>query len=63
MITEEVLAQVIHCESSADVWLYLEKLYARQTIAKSFQLKQQLRFVKKENLSVNDYVLKTKTIS
>jgi len=62
-IFEEMLAQVIYCESSAEVWLYLEKLYARQTIAKSFQLKQHLRSVKKENLSMNDYVLKIKTKS
>ena len=37
-------------------------MYSQQTVAKSFQLKQQLRLVKKDSLSVNDYVLKIKTI-
>ena len=53
---------MIHCESFAKVWLSLENLYARQTIAKSFQLKQKLRLIKDE-LSINDYILKIKTIS
>lgn len=42
IIDKEVLAQVIHCESSSEVWSCLENLYSRQTITKSFQLKQQL---------------------
>jgi len=53
---------VIHCESSAEVWLSLKNLYSHQTIANSFQLKQQLRSIKKDALSVNDYILKIKTI-
>ena len=53
---------MIHCESSAELWYVLENLYSQQTIDKSFQLKQQLRFIKKDSLSVNDYVLKIKTI-
>jgi len=40
----------------------LENLYSQQTIARSFQLKQQLKSVKKNDLSVNDYLLKIKTI-
>ena len=39
----------------------LESLYSCQTVAKSFQLKQQLRSVKKDALSINDYILKIKT--
>lgn len=61
-IDRDALAHVIHCESSAEIWSTLEKQYSRQTVAKSFQLKQQLRSVKKESLSVNDYTLKIKTI-
>ena len=53
---------MIHCESSSKVWSCLENLYLRQTIAKSFQLKQQLRSVKKDSMSINDYILKIKTI-
>jgi len=41
----------------------LENLYARQTIAKSFQLKQKLRSIEKDDLSINGYILKIKTIS
>ena len=60
-IEREVLAQVIQCESTAEVWSTLENLYSRQTIAKSFKLKQQLRSIKKSDLSINDYILKIKT--
>jgi len=61
IIDKEVLGQVIHCESTSEVWFFLENLYSQQTVARSFQLKQ-LRFVKKNDLSVNDYLLKIKTI-
>jgi len=39
-IDKEVLAQVIHCETSVEVWSVLENLYSQQNVAKSFQLKQ-----------------------
>lgn len=61
-IEKDVLAQVIHCESSSEVWSVLENLYSQQTVAKSFQLKQQLRSIKKNDLSVNEYILKLKSI-
>ena len=47
---------------SVEIWSALESLYSHQTIAKSFQLKQQLRSVKKDSMSINDYILKIKTI-
>ena len=56
-IEQEVLVQVIHYESSSEVWLSLENLYSQQTVAKSFQLKQQLRSIKKYSLSVKNYIL------
>lgn len=59
---KEVLAQVIHYESSGEVWSSLETLYSQQTVAKSFQLKQ-LKSVKKHSLSTNDYILRIKTIA
>ena len=37
-------------------------MYSQQTVTKFFQLKQQLRSVKKDSRSVNDYVLEIKTI-
>lgn len=49
---------MIHYESSAKVWSSFESLYLHQTIAKSFQLKHKLRSVKKDSLSINDYILK-----
>ena len=61
-IDKEVLAQVIHYESSFEVWLCLENLYSRQTTVKSFQLKQQFRSIKKDSMSINEYILKIKTI-
>lgn len=39
------------------------KVFILANIAKSFQLKQQLRSVKKDSLSINDYILKIKTTS
>ena len=50
-IDKEVLGQVIHCESALEVWSFLENLYSQQIVAHSFQLKQQLRSVKKNDLS------------
>ena len=35
-INKDVLVQVIHWESSVEVWNFLESLYSQQTIAKSF---------------------------
>jgi len=61
-IAKEVLAQVIRGESSIEVWSLLKNLYSQQTIAKLFQLKQQLRSIKKDSLSINGYILKLKTI-
>ena len=55
---------MIHCESSVEIWNVLENLYFQQAIAKSFQLKQQLKSVKKDSLSlsINYYIFKIKTI-
>ena len=57
-----MLAEEVHCESSSELWYVLENLYSQQTIAKSFQLKQQFRSTKKGPMSVNKYILKIKTI-
>ena len=61
-IDKDILTQVIHCESSSEIWSTLKNLYSRQTIVRSFQFKQQLRLVKKDDMSINDYILKIKTI-
>ena len=52
---------MIYCESFAEIWLTLENLYARQTIAKSFQLKQKLKSIKKDDLLT--HIMKIKTIN
>jgi len=57
-----VSAQAVYCDSSSEMWFVLENLYSQQTIAESFQLNQQLRSTKKGSMSVNEYVLKIKTI-
>lgn len=60
-VDKKALGQVIYYKSAAEVWTILENLYSQQTVVRSFQLKQ-FRSVKKNDKSVNDYILKIKTI-
>jgi len=41
-IDKEIIGQVIHCESAAEVWTTLNNLFSRQTVACLFQLKSNL---------------------
>ena len=41
-IDKEVIDQVMHCESAAEVWTTLNNLFSRQTVACLFQLKSNL---------------------
>ena len=43
-----------------EAWDILEKLYSTKTKARKIQLKNELNNMKKNNLSINDYVLKIK---
>lgn len=62
-IDKEVIGQVIHCGSVAELWTTLDSLFSRQTVTRSFQLKQQLKSIKKGDMMVTNYVLRIKTIN
>ena len=61
-ISESIIGQVIRCQTSAEVWNQLERLYSQQSVAKIAQLKGQLQSVKKGADSISDFVLKIKTV-
>ena len=47
IITEEVLALVVDCVNSADVWQALVDAFARDLESREFDLLQQLQLLKK----------------
>ncbi|KAK1552652.1 hypothetical protein Q3G72_020893 [Acer saccharum] len=61
-INQNLIGQVIDCKNSQEVWSTLENLFSQQSMAKILQLKHQLQNVKKGASSINDFVLKVKTI-
>ena len=57
-MSNSVLARVVSCETSAQVWKTLETYFAAQIRAKVSQYKTQLSQTRKENVSMIDYLLK-----
>ena len=55
-LTEEVLALVVDCVNSADVWQALVDAFARDSESREFDLLQQLQLLKKGNNSMDDYL-------
>lgn len=61
-LTPAVLSIVL-CPTSRDVWTSLEKRYASQSRSRVTQLKNKLRTMKRENLSISDYKDNMNTIA
>lgn len=57
-MTDGILARVVNCESSFQVWRTLELYFAVQIRSKVSQFKPQLNNTRKDSLSMNDYLLK-----
>ena len=58
-----MIGHIQDLETSKEAWDTLERLYNTNTKARKIQLKNELNNMKKNNLSVNDYVLKIKEVA
>ena len=54
---------VVNCQTSAEVWSVLEKLFVSDSKARTLQLRFMLQSLNKGALSINDYVLKMRNIA
>uniref|UniRef100_A0A2N9IRZ5 Reverse transcriptase Ty1/copia-type domain-containing protein n=1 Tax=Fagus sylvatica TaxID=28930 RepID=A0A2N9IRZ5_FAGSY len=54
-LSETVLAHVVNCRTSRDVWLCLEKMFTSQSRARQMQLHHQISTLKKGDSSIADY--------
>ena len=62
-VTNGMIGHIQDLQTSKEAWDTLEKLYSTNTKARKIQLKNELNNMKKNNLSVNDYVLKIKEVA
>ena len=60
-LTDSILGLVVGLTTSYEIWNALESSFASQSKAKMMQYKMQLQSVKKENMSMIDYLGKIKT--
>ncbi|XP_075103758.1 uncharacterized protein LOC142178326 [Nicotiana tabacum] len=62
-LTEGVLAQVVGCTTSQEVWVSLETMFASQSRARLMQLRLQLQTTKKGSSTMVNYLQKMKTLA
>ena len=62
-VSNGMIGHLQDLNTSKDAWDTLEKLYSISNKAKKIQLKNELNNMKKKNLSINDYMLKTKEVA
>uniref|UniRef100_A0A2N9H025 Retrotransposon gag domain-containing protein n=1 Tax=Fagus sylvatica TaxID=28930 RepID=A0A2N9H025_FAGSY len=61
-LSETVLAHVVNCRTSRDVWLCLEKMFTSQSRARQMQLHHQISTLKKGDSFIADYFHKFTTL-
>ncbi|KAL5773611.1 hypothetical protein ACOSQ2_013535 [Xanthoceras sorbifolium] len=61
-LVKGVIEQVYRSKTSLEFWQKLERLYSQQSMARIFQLKQQLQSIKKGTLSISEFMLKVQSI-
>lgn len=61
-MSDGMLTMMVGCDHAFQVWRKLEEFFASRTKAKVNQFKSQLRSVKKQNMKMNEYLLKVKKI-
>ncbi|KAF5475573.1 hypothetical protein F2P56_007367 [Juglans regia] len=62
-LTEQVLAQVLECSTSREVWTLLHSLFAAQSSAHIMQTQYQLATLKKGSESISSYFNKARTLA
>ena len=58
-----MLGHVLHCKSASEVWIVLEQNFSAKSKARALQLRLSLQTMKKDNSSVEDYILKMKSLA
>ena len=61
-ISEQMLGHLIHCQSLEEIWNVLEQIFSTKSKAKVLQLRLSLQTTKKGGRSVEDYILKMKSL-
>ena len=61
-MTEVMLTRMVGCETSHHIWKTLEVFFASQIKAKISQFKTRLHNTKKDDLSINDYLLNIESL-
>ena len=61
-ISESMLGHVNRCRSSAEVWFTIDRLNSTTSKARSLQLRFLLQTTKKGSMTIDEYVLKMKSI-
>ena len=57
-MSDSVLARMVNCKTTAQVWHTIKVYFASQIRAKKSQFKTQLQNTRKDSLSVNEYLLR-----
>ncbi|OVA02974.1 hypothetical protein BVC80_8755g21 [Macleaya cordata] len=60
-LSESILSQLVTFKTSQEVWSYLEASFSSQNTARFFHLQNLLATIRKDNLSITDYLHKIKT--
>ena len=58
-----MLGHVLHCKSASAMWIVLEQTFFAKSKARALQLCLSLHTMKKGNSSVEDYILKMKSLA
>lgn len=62
-ISPSYLPQLIGCTSSREIWITIAQQFSSQSTAKIMYYKKQIQNLKKEGLSMKDYLTKMKSLS
>jgi hypothetical protein len=54
-LSENILAHIVKCSTSSEVWLTLERMFTSQSRASTMQIHYQLATLKKGDSSIADY--------
>ncbi|KAK6146323.1 hypothetical protein DH2020_020192 [Rehmannia glutinosa] len=61
-ISENMLGYISRCSTSCEVWSVLENLFRTQSQAQVLHLKSMLQTMKKDDLTISEYILKMQSI-
>ncbi|KAL5781043.1 hypothetical protein ACOSP7_006072 [Xanthoceras sorbifolium] len=62
-LSPSVVGEVTQCVTVHEVWITLERLYSRQSKVSVLHIRSQMQTLKKESMSMGDYILKMKSLA